>query len=183
MAMPHAIATLLLALAAGAVPAQAQDSPVVPGTIVIEGQADEARPADQTPIFIDAVERELLNANFLTLPNRGGSRYIARVAVTTSGRGEVAAAPRDNGPSASAGNWGVTVRLPTDKSRLSALIATELDVTILSRKDDQPVWRGRAVTVQPEGSKANDSATVATKLAGALFRRFPQSAEEPIAVP
>lgn len=180
MALPFAIATILsilaTGLAAGAAPAQ---GPVEPGTIVIEGNDAEAE--TQSP-FVDAVEAALLDAQFLTLPNRGASRYLARVAVTRTSRGQVTAGQRDPAR-ARAGNWGLSVTLPSDKGKLRDLIATELDVTIVARKDGQPVWRGRAVTVQAEGSPENADATVATKLAGALFRRFPQSAEEPIAVP
>ncbi|WP_025290751.1 DUF4136 domain-containing protein [Sphingomonas sanxanigenens] len=178
MALPLALATLLTILAAGAAP-DAPSGPVEPGTIVIEGSDADA---DTQSPFVDAVEAGLLDAQFLTLPNRGASRYLARVAVTRTSRGQVTADQRDPAR-ARAGNWGLSVTLPADKGKLRDLIATELDVTIVSRKDGQPVWRGRAVTVQTEGSPENAEDKVAVKLAGALFRRFPQPAEEPIAVP
>ncbi|MGF7146707.1 hypothetical protein FHS96_000316 [Sphingomonas zeicaulis] len=180
MALPFAIATLLSILAAGAAPERTEGQ-VAPGTIVIESSGAGADAETPSP-FVDAVETALLDAQFLTLPGRGGSRYLARVAVTRTSRGQVTADQRDPAR-ARAGNWGLSVTLPADKGKLRDLIATELDVTIVSRKDDQTVWRGRAVTVQTEGSPDDAADKLATKLAGALFRRFPQSAEEPIAVP
>ena len=181
MGMAFSIASSLMLLAQASAPSTPPPR-IQPGTIVVEAQTDNAPDA----AYAAAVERALLDAESLPVPTAGSTRYIARLAVTKSSHGQVASNAKDEKPEPSADTWGgggVTVRLPSRKRQLRDLVMTELSVTILERKDQRVVWQGRAMTVQADGTAANAPATVAAKLAGAMFRQFPAPATAPITVP
>lgn len=176
------IASLLLA-AAPAPPAESEA--LRPGTVAIESAADPAIPASVRQTFADAVERALSDARFTALPATSRSRYIARVKVKRTTRGAVTSNPREPGTVAAAGNWGgaVAVTLPSDKRALRGLIVTELEVELVRRDGMQPVWSGRALTAQAEGTRADAPATLAPKLASAAVRGFPAQQPEALSIP
>lgn len=166
-------------------PTQAEPEVLRPGTVAIEPVADPAIPAPARQTFADAVERALSDARFTTLPATSRSRYIARVKVTRTARGAVTSKGKAPGPGAAVGNWGgaIAVTLPSNKQQLRGLIVTELEVELVLREGMQPVWRGRALTAQAEGTRADDPATLATKLAGAAVRGFPAQQSEALSIP
>ncbi len=177
------IASILLAAAPQA--AQAEPAPLRPGTVAIEPVADSAIPASARQTFADAVERALSDARFMALPATSRSRYIARVKVTRTARGAVTAKGKAPGPGAAMGNWGgaIAVTLPSNKQQLRGLIVTELEVELVLREGMQPVWRGRALTAQAEGTQADAPATLASKLASAAVRGFPAQQPEALSIP
>lgn len=182
-----------LALLAGApVAAQDMDAPVtgpatgpVAGTVTVEVAADDATPAAVRQIFLDAVEQALIDARFTALPARARGRYVARIHLDRAVRGEVAANGRESGPWGAAGNWGgaVGVTLPSGKRQLHGLIVTTLTVELVARAGGTPVWRGSALTAQPEGTPADTPKALAAKLAPALIRAFPQPLAQPLSIP
>jgi hypothetical protein len=178
------ITSLLLAASPQPV-AQTEPEALRPGTVAIEPVADPAVPASARQTFADAVERALSDARFTALPATSRSRYIARVKVTRTARGAVTSNAREPGAGAAIGNWGgaVAVTLPSDKRQLRGLIVTELEVELVQREGMQPVWRGRALTAQAEGTRADAPATLAPKLASAAVRGFPAQQPEPVSIP
>lgn len=177
------IATIFLAVAPQAV--QAEPEALRPGTVAIEPVADPAIPAPARQAFADAVERALSDARFMTLPATSRSRYIARVKVTRTTRGAVTSKGKAPGPGAAVGNWGgaIAVTLPSNKQQLRGLVVTELEVELVLREGMQPVWRGRALTAQAEGTQADAPATLAPKLASAAVRGFPAQQPEALSIP
>lgn len=159
---------------------------LAPGTIAVEPMAKETGPAVMRQAFADAVERALFDANFTALPATARSRYVARLTVTRTTRGAVTSQGREPGASvASTGNWGagLAVTMPSGKNQLRGLIVTELTVEIVRRDGMVPVWRGRALTAQPEGTMRDTPAAVAAKLAPAVIRAFPAQQGEAVSVP
>lgn len=156
-----------------------------PGTVAIEPVADPAVPASARQTFADAVERALSDARFTALPVTSRSRYIARVKVTRTARGAVTSKAKTPGPAAAVGNWGaaIGVSMPSNKQALRGLIVTELEVELILRDGMKPVWHGRALTAQAEGTSADAPATLAPKLANAAVRGFPAQQPEAISIP
>lgn len=164
---------------------QAEPEALRPGTVAIEPMADPTIPAAARQTFADAVERALSDARFMALPATSRSRYIARVKVTRTARGAVTSNAKEPGAGAAVGNWGgaVAVTLPSNKQQLRGLIVTELEVELVLRDGMQSVWRGRALTAQAEGTRADAPATLAPKLAGAAVRSFPVQQSEALSIP
>lgn len=166
------------------VPAQSDAVPT-PGTVTVEPMA-EAGPAEVRTVFAEAVERALIDANFIALPGAAGqARYIARIAVSRRAQGEVAADGQEAGAATQVGNWGAGLRvtLPSSKSQLRALVITELTIELVSRAEGRVVWRGSALTAQADGTPGDAPGAVAAKLAGAVMREFPEVREGAVSVP
>lgn len=162
------------------------DAVLTPGTVTVEPLPEETGPAAVRAVFAEAVERALIDANFIALPGaRGQARYIARIAVSRRGQGEVAADAPVAGTATQVGNWGagMTVTLPSAKSQLRALVITELTIELMSRAEGRVVWRGSALTAQADGKAADAPGAVAAKLAGAVMRGFPEVREGAVSVP
>ena len=171
--------------AAVPVPVQSDAVPT-PGTVTVEPMAEEAGPAEVRTVFAEAVERALIDANFIALPGAAGqARYIARIAVSRRAQGEVAADGQEAGAATQVGNWGAGLRvtLPSSKSQLRALVITELTIELVSRAEGRVVWRGSALTAQADGTPGDAPGAVAAKLAGAVMRGFPEVREGPVSVP
>lgn len=171
--------------AAAPVPIQADALPI-PGTVTVEPLPQDAGPAATRAVFADAVERALIDANFVALPGAAGqARYIARIAVSRRAKGEVAVDAPVAGIATQVGNWGagMMVTLPSSKERLRALMITELTIELVSRADGRVVWRGSALTAQADGTPDDAPATVAAKLAAAVMRGFPEMQAAPVSVP
>lgn len=172
---------------AAAVPVQVPgDAVPTPGTVTVEPLPEDAGPAAVRAVFAEAVERALIDANFIALPGAGGqARYIARIAVLRRAQGEVAADGQEAGAATRVGNWGagMTVTLPSAKSQLRALVITELTIELVSRAEGRVVWRGSALTAQADGTPADAPGAVAAKLAGAVMRGFPEVREGAVSVP
>ena len=171
--------------AAASVPVQA-DAVLTPGTVTVEPMAEDAGPAEVRAVFAEAVERALIDANFIALPAAAGqARYIARIAVSRRAQGEVAADGQEAGAATQVGNWGAGLRvtLPSSKSQLRALVMTELTIELVSRAEGRVVWRGSALTAQADGTPGDAPGAVAAKLAGAVMRGFPEVREGAVSVP
>lgn len=171
--------------AAAPVPVQGDAVPT-PGTVTVEPLPEDAGPDAVRAVFAEAVERALIDANFIALPGAGGqARYIARIAVSRRAQGEVAADAPVAGTATQVGNWGagMTVTLPSAKSQLRALVITELTIELVSRAEGRVVWRGSALTAQADGTPDDAPGAVAAKLAGAVMRGFPEVREGAVSVP
>lgn len=173
------LAAALLSQTAPAAP------PLRPGTVsVLPLDTDQGTPQVRRAI-LEQVERALLEADFMTMPPGGQGLYTARVSVTRTPRGAVAANGREARANPLLGNWGagLNVTMPSGKTQLRGLIVTELTIELTRRGDTAPSWTGRAATAQAEGTNADSPAELGAKLASAALRQFPAQASTAISVP
>jgi hypothetical protein len=154
------------------------------GTITVEPLPVEAAPAEAREAFSGAVAAALLEAGFLALPH-GHGRYVARMTVSRTPKGIVTGPVGKSGSTAVLGSWGggVQVPLPTGKKALRTLFVTELVIEIAPRGSAGHVWRGEALTVKAEGSAGDAPEALATDLARAALRSYPQVVGQAVAVP
>lgn len=177
-------AALFAALAAVAAAPAAQDA-VAPGTITVEPLPDDAASPEARRLFAEAVERALVDRDFLALPGDNRGRYVARMKLSRRAEGSVAVNDAEPGADGNLGDWGASlgVTLPSDKRQVRSLIVTEFQIEILPRDGARPVWSGRALTVKPQGTPGDTPAALAKKLANAVMRVFPKQMEGPVSVP
>ncbi|RHW17378.1 hypothetical protein D1610_10410 [Sphingomonas gilva] len=178
------IAAAFAAFASIPATAPAQDA-VAPGTITVEPLPEEAASPETRRLFAEAVERALVDREFLALPGDNRGRYVARMTVSRRAEGEVAVDAAEAPADGDVGNWGASLRvaMPSGKRQMRPLVVTELGIEILRRDGMQPVWRGRALTVQPQGTPGDAPAALAKKLAGAAMRVFPEQMEGAVSAP
>lgn len=184
------IAAALLAVMAPVAAAPAMQDAVTPGaiapgTITVEPLPDDAASPEARRLFAEAVERALVDREFLALPGDNRGRYVARMKLSRRAQGSVAVNAAEPGADGNLGNWGASlgVTLPSDKRQIRSLVVTELQIEILLRDATQPVWSGRALTVKPQGTPGDTPAALAKKLADAIMRAFPEQMADPASVP
>lgn len=183
---------LPIALVAALLMPQAE-APVAPGlsvggTIAVQrpAPAEPGRPAP-TSVFAEATESALLDAGFIVIPHAENARHVATIAVKRTAHGAALAKGASNPTvtptiGAGAGGRGVSIDLGS-KVNVGQMVATELTISIARRGESTPVWQGTAVTYQVTGTRADDPAAVATKLATALTRNFAAPSGLSISVP
>ena len=162
------------------------DQPLERGTVVV--QPAEGGDGLSGQPFAAAVSRELGNAGYVPAVPGGDVTFIAVVEVRHR---PVEGAGRRSGFSIGIGAGGFSggrhggiglgggVSVPVGGERRAVAEDTELSVTIRRRVDQSPVWEGHARTVA--GRDVLD-ATVAQKLASALFTGFPGESGRTITV-
>ena len=180
---------LILAAAAPIVAMAPADGPLrssvtlTPGTITIVPTTGAALPVGTGRVFDEAVQRASLRAGFTLLPGQDHSRYIAKVEVTYTSRGAVAAGRSAAPPPLASLSGGVSLSLPAGGSRLSELAVTELKVVISRRSDGRDVWSGSAVTARVTDSRSGAVDVIAPTLADAVLSQFPFQTDSPVSIP
>lgn len=160
-------------------------SPPSGGTVSVEAQPGEGGGALPSQIFVEAASQALAGKDFTLLEDPDHAAYIVELRYRQSEVGTGSGKTATQGPEVINGgiSGGVGSRLsitmPSGKSRLVALERTELDLTWRKRGEQEPLWRGTAVTVRPAG----DPAGVAAALCNALMRAYPAELETAIGVP
>ncbi|SOB87504.1 hypothetical protein SAMN06297144_2636 [Sphingomonas guangdongensis] len=172
----RALAALLPLLLAAQAP--------VPGTVSVEPATGDVSGAT-AQIFAEAVQGALTDVQFLPIRPPGQGRYTARLRVSREARGQVASSEPRWDSSGGLGSWGaaLSVRLPSRKPQMRMLYATRLDIAIVPRGGGQPVWTGKALTVQVEATRNDSPAALAAKLARGVMGRFPAQSDEVAAIP
>lgn len=165
--------------------AAASPEPLRPGTVTIAPLRADQGPAEVRRAIADSVEQALFDAGFMALPPGGQGRYTARIAVTRTPRGAVAANGRESKATPLVGNWGagLALTMPSRKTQLRGLIVTELTIELLRRGETVPAWTGRAATAQAEGTAADAPSALGAKLAAAALRQFPSQDGAVVSVP
>jgi hypothetical protein len=163
------IAAALFAVTAPAAQEAVAPGPIAPGTITVEPLPDDRGSPEARRLFAEAVERALVDREFLALPAGNRGRYVARMKLSRRAEGSVAVNAAEPGADGNVGNWGASLRvtMPSGKQHIRSLIVTELEIEILRRDGMQPVWTGRALTVRPQGTPGDAPAAVAKALADA----------------
>ena len=138
-------AALLAVLTPVASASAAQDAgtpgTLTPGTITVEPLPDDAASPEARRLFAEAVERALVDRDFLALPAGNRGRYVARMVLSRRAEGSVAVNDAEPGADGNLGNWGASlgVTLPSDKRQIRSLIVTEFQIEILPRDGARPV--------------------------------------------
>lgn len=133
--------------------------------------------------YAAAVRGELARSGYTPAAPGATPQYVAVVSYARSNR---VGPPRRSPISIGLGGGGFSggrrgggvglgggVGFPIGGGGNSALVVTELSVTIKQRVDQSPVWEGQAQTVADARSTASDAGAQAAKLAAALFAGFP----------
>ncbi|HEX8485437.1 DUF4136 domain-containing protein [Sphingomonas sp.] len=158
--------------------------PIDRGAISVEPLTGGGAPASlEFETYAAAVRSELARNGYA--PAAPGARPLF-VAVVSYARSNRVGPPRRSPISIGLGGGGFSggrggggvglgggVGFPIGGGGNSALVVTELSVTIKRRVDQSPVWEGRAQTAADARAAGSDAATQAAKLASALFMGFP----------
>lgn len=171
MPLPTALIALFLPLQA--TPA----TMIVGGTIAIARAPAQPRRADPVAAFVAPVETALADAGFLVIPSADHARQVVRIAVTRTSHGAALGKGASGGGGAmplmggTGMGGGVSIGLGS-KTNVGEMVATELTLSITPRGGKGPAWEGRAVTYQVTGTRGDEPAAVASKLARAIARNF-----------
>jgi hypothetical protein len=158
------------------------------GTISIEPKTADGDYDSATPAFVNAASEALAAKGFTILEDPGHSAYVAelilsRVEVgTASAKASAGSSAVTPGGAGSVGA-GVTIPLPTGKSRLVPVQRTRLEMRIRKRGEEGVVWDGVAVTVRPAGTKKGANEVVASDLSEAVLRTYPAEPKDIVGVP
>jgi hypothetical protein len=152
------------------------------GTVVVQPLATGPT-SIEFETYAAAVRAELARAGYSTAAPGAQPQYIATVSYARSNR---VGPPRRSPISIGIGGGGFSgggrgggvglgggVGFPVGGGGNSALVVTELAVTIKQRVDQSPVWEGQAQTVAEARRAGADAPAQAAKLASALFAGFP----------
>ncbi|WP_298398748.1 hypothetical protein [Sphingobium sp.] len=179
-----ALRSALFALIGLSLPAAAA-TPPNGGTVSVAAQPGEGAEALPPQLFVDAASQALAGKDFTLLEGADHAAYAVELRYRQSEVGTGSGKTASEGPKVI--NGGLTggvgsrlsITMPSNKSQLVALERTELDMILRKRGEQEPLWRGTAVTVRPAG----DPAGVAAALSNALLRAYPVQPEGPIGVP
>lgn len=154
------------------------------GSVVVSSSADGADPADsrQLATFEAAVVDRLAAAGYDTAARTetGGQAVELRIARAEVRPAETKRKPVSGEMAVGAGNrgsmMGMAVNIDLSKPA-KALHSTRLEARIRDRASGAALWEGRAEIITRDGDERWSDQAIATRLAGALFDRFPQADE------
>ncbi len=151
------------------------------GTIAVQPLA--AGPVSlEFETYAAAVRAELVRSGYAVAAPGATPQYVAVVSYARSNR---VGPPRRSPLSIGIGGGGFSggrgggvglgggVGFPVGGGGASAVVVTELSVTIRNRVDQSPVWEGQAQTAADARAAGSNAGAQAAKLAQALFTGFP----------
>lgn len=149
------------------------------GEISVEA-ADPSQGGLEFSRYAAAVERQLQGLGWTIVRGNNRSEQVAVVRVQSGTREQLRRSGLSVGIGAGGGSYGRGggvgvgggVTVPVGGSR-NQLAMTELSVRLQRRSDGTAIWEGRAQSEARAGTPAADPATVADRLASALFQGFP----------
>jgi hypothetical protein len=150
------------------------------GTVAVEPLAGPTSPSLEYKTYAAAVQAELLRNGFTNPAPGARAEYIATVGFTRAPQ----SLPQRRSPISiglgggvggggyrSGGGVGAGVGFPLGGGRGGEGVVTELSVRI--RKGPDAIWEGQAQSLTDTSAPSADTASVAQRLAGALFTGFP----------
>jgi len=150
------------------------------GTVAMEPLAGPTSPSLEYKTYAAAVQAELLRNGFTNPASGARAEYIATVGFTRAPQ----SLPQRRSPISiglgggvggggyrSGGGVGAGVGFPLGGGRGGEGVVTELSVRI--RKGPDAIWEGQAQSLTDTSAPSADTASVAQRLAGALFTGFP----------
>lgn len=180
------IAAVLLGSSADRLPAA--EVPTL-GTISVEAGPVEQTLRSSAPVFVDATGKVLADKGFIVIEGAGHARFVAdlslsRVEVGTgTTKVPVAGSSIAPGGNPTRAGGGISVSLPTGKSKTVALQQTRLEIRIRKQGDDTVIWHGAAVTVRAADTRDGQDAAVSSALTEAILRTYPAQSDDVISVP
>jgi hypothetical protein len=143
----------------------------------LPGNADAATPEDKLPVY-EAAVIDQLGAKGYDIANAADPRQLVEVSVShdvvvpeeaphrpVSGEVSLGVSNRGSG-------FGGALFIDLSKPR-KAIIATRLDVRIRDKASGRVLWEGHAEGQARMGGSGFDDTRMASRLAGALFAKFP----------
>jgi len=150
------------------------------GTVAVEPLAGPTSPSLEYKTYAAAVQAELLRNGFTNPAPGARAEYITTVGFTRAPQ----SLPQRRSPISiglgggvggggyrSGGGVGAGVGFPLGGGRGGEGVVTELSVRI--RKGPDAIWEGQAQSLTDTSAPSADTASVAQRLAGALFTGFP----------
>jgi hypothetical protein len=181
------VATAAAALAAWAPVAAAAPTP--PGTVAMQPVEQSDGLGGTMPAFVAAASEAFGARGFTTLDDPAHAGLLVELAVSRKEVGTAAAKVAPSHSSVSPGGvagavgGGVSIALPTGKSRLVPVQQTQLTIRIRRRGADEVVWQGAALTVRSSGVAKGGDAQVATDLTNAVLGAYPAAPDGVVSVP
>jgi hypothetical protein len=160
-----------------------------PGTISIEAKGTIDDLGAALPSFVDAVGQALAARGFTLIEEAGHAALVAELSLSRVVVGSAPVrVPVDRSSVAPGGAFGsvgagVSLNLPTGKSRIAPLQRTRLEIRIHRRGEQSVLWQGAAITVRPAGTRTGRDEAVAADLTEALLRAYPAQPADIISVP
>lgn len=152
------------------------------GAVVVASRTDGPDPANsrQQATFEAAVIDRLAAVGYDTVarPEAGGQAVELKIVRTQVQPAETKRNPVSGEMTVGASNRGSMMGMAVAvdlRKPLKALYATRLEARIRDRANAAVLWEGRAEIVTREGDDRWTDDTIAVKLAGALFDRFPKA--------
>lgn len=147
-----------------------------------DGSEDNVEPDAKLPVYEAAVVDQLAGHGYNTATSGAEGGQVAEVAVSHSvvQPEEAPHKPVSGAMSTTISNRGsgVGLALAVDLSKpKKAIIGTRLEVRIRDKATRRVLWEGHAEGVAREGEAGLDNTAVATRLATALFAKFPEGTE------
>ncbi len=182
------IAVAAILMAGSAVRLPAAEAPTS-GTISVELGAVAQDVGPSVPAFVEAVGKVLADKGFTVIEGAGHARLVAdirlsRVEVGTgTTKVPVAKSSIAPGGSPSRAGGGITVSLPTGKSRTVALQQTRLEICVKKQGEDNVIWHGAAITVRAADTREGQDAAVSSALAEAILRGYPTQSDDVVSIP
>jgi hypothetical protein len=152
---------------------------------VVVAAADGAGGEWKLPVYEAAVVDELAHHGYDTATNPGAGGQLVQIGVShdvvvpeeaphkpVSGAMSTTVSNRGSG-------FGMALALDFTKPK-KAIVATRMDVRIRDRASNKVLWEGHAQVNAREGEDGVDDRMVATRLATALFAKFPEGTEVPV---
>jgi hypothetical protein len=154
------------------------------GAVVIAA-ADGAGGEWKLPVYEAAVVDELAHHGYDTATNPGAGGQLVQIGVSHDVvvPEEAPHKPVSGAMSTTVSNrgsaFGMALALDFTKPK-KAIVATRMDVRIRDRASNKVLWEGHAQVNAREGEDGVDDRMVATRLATALFAKFPEGTEVPV---
>ncbi|MBW4332194.1 DUF4136 domain-containing protein [Stakelama sp. CBK3Z-3] len=153
------------------------DAPIERMSFTVEPLKTNDTISPEYAAFSDAVRAQLVQLDFPNATDAESAGYVAGLSLTRAPMGVIEKqSPFRIG--IGGGSFGRNVGVGGGASvglggGARQVIGTELAVQLRRRSDDTVVWEGRAITQTISGEEGSQSAEIAQRLAGALFKNFP----------
>ncbi|MHA6721338.1 DUF4136 domain-containing protein [Sphingomonas sp. RS6] len=151
-------------------------------TVVVEPMSGAMDVSPEYQLYADAVKAELERLGYVPATSDRPAGYLATVSFTRTSRGVIQDPPPVSiglgGGSFSGGRRGGGVGIGGDvsfgvgKGKRREILVSQLWVQLRRRAGESVIWEGRAETTGV-GTKENQPAATARRLAAALFKDFP----------
>ncbi len=152
------------------------------GAVTVELAADNGPPGDADAAYEAAVIDQLVKAGYdTTAASANGQvaelRIVRKEIEPPEAKHKPVSGEMDMGISNRGSMLGMALNIDLSKPK-KALVSTRLEARIRDKASGAVLWEGRADIATRDGDDDWPNQTIATKLAGSLFKRFPGTTDE-----